>query len=221
MTEVTYEAWLRYLFDRAATEEGEAWYWDDELASLAVSPAQAALYTARLFAESARALSGFSDAQVARGLEYMVNPTISDHCHFLHDGRVPQMHRIDAIEAMTILFRDVIAARCRTVLSHLDEPGANLLNGICYMWWDIIPLWGEHGGHRPNPMDDACLAVMRDTLHLPNPACQESALHGLGHWAGAYPEFTARTIDAYLAADPRLRPELVRYAEAARTGCIQ
>ena len=42
-----------------------------------------------------------------------------------------------------------------------------------------------------------------------------------GAWARAYPEFTAATIDAYLAANPKLRPELVRYAEAARSGCIQ
>jgi hypothetical protein len=62
---------------------------------------------------------------------------------------------------------------------------------------------------------------MRETLRLPNPACQESALHGLGHWAHAYPAFAAATIDAYLAANPTLRPELARYAEAARSGCIQ
>ena len=34
------------------------------------------------------------------------------------------------------------------------------------------------------------------------------------------PEFTAATIDAYLAANPTLRPELVRYAQAARAGCV-
>jgi hypothetical protein len=62
---------------------------------------------------------------------------------------------------------------------------------------------------------------MRDTLKLPNPACQENALHGLGHWAHTYPEFAAAAIDAYLAANQKLRPELVRYAQAARAGCIQ
>jgi hypothetical protein len=62
---------------------------------------------------------------------------------------------------------------------------------------------------------------MRSTLARPNPACQKSALHGLGHWADVYPEFTAATIDGYLAANPKLRPELVRYAQAARTGRIQ
>jgi hypothetical protein len=71
----------------------------------------------------------------------------------------------------------------------------------------------------------ACIAamrtLMRDTLRLPNPACQENALHGLGHWARAYPEFTGATIDAYLAANPKLRPELVRYAQSARSGCVQ
>lgn len=220
MTDVSYDVWLRYIFDREASEESEAWYWGD-LEHPELSPTRAALYTNRLFSECAEALSGFSDAQVARGLEYMVNPSISDHGHFLHDGSIPQINRIDAIAAMAILFRDLFAVRCRAVLSHLDEAGANLLNGVCYMWWDVIPLYGEAGGHRPNPLDEACLAVMRDTLQLPNPACQESALHGLGHWARAYPEFTVATINAYLAANPKLRSELVRYAETARAGCVQ
>jgi hypothetical protein len=92
------------------------------------------------------------------------------------------------------------------------------------MWWDVIPIHGtsekERNDRRPNPLDQACLAVMRDTVRLPNPACQESALHGIGHWALAYPAFAATTIDAYLAANPKLRPELVRYAQAARTGSV-
>ena len=179
MTDVSYDAWLRYIFDREASEEGEAWYWGD-LEHLELSPSRAALYTSRLFSESTEALCGFSDAQVALGIEYMVNPGVSDHGHFLQDGTVPQTSRIDAIAAMAILFRDVFAERCRAVLSHLDEPGANLLNGVCYMWWDVIPLHAAARGHRPNPIEEACLAVMRDTLRLPNPACQESALHGLG-----------------------------------------
>ena len=95
------------------------------------------------------------------------------------------------------------------------------LNQVCYMWWDIIPLAASSKPRQPDPIHEASLAVMRATLRLPNPACQESALHGLGHWAHAYPEFTAATIDAYLAANPKLRPELVRYAQAARSGCVQ
>jgi hypothetical protein len=111
--------------------------------------------------------------------------------------------------------------RCAPVLSHLDEPGGNELNRICYMWWDIMPIGAPAASPPSDPIHDACLSEMQDILQLPSPACQESALHGLGHWARAYPEFTAATIDAYLAANAKLRPELVRYAQVARAGCIQ
>ena len=89
------------------------------------------------------------------------------------------------------------------------------------MWWDVMPLAALSKPSAPDPRHDACLAVMRGALALPNLACQESALHGLGHWARAYPEFTAATIDAYLAANSKLRPELLRYANSARAGCVQ
>lgn len=173
MSDMSYEAWRSYIFDREASEDGDAWYWGD-LEPLKILPQQAAQYAARLFLESGKVLADFSDAHVARGLEYMVNIIVSDHGQFFHDGKLPQ---IDRIESMAILFRDVFAVRCPDILSHVNEAGGRLLNGICYMWWDVIPLTGEAGGHRPNPIDEACLSVMDAGLNLSNPACQESALH--------------------------------------------
>jgi hypothetical protein len=62
---------------------------------------------------------------------------------------------------------------------------------------------------------------MADVLALDSVACQESALHGLGHWQAAYPHVVEATIDRFLAARPRARPELVAYARGARAGCVQ
>lgn len=220
MAEASYQDWLTYIFDREATEDGEAWY-SSEPAAIELSPRRAAEYTTRAFGDAALTLRRYSDAQIARGLDYITNTMVSDHGHFLHNGEVPQDERIDAINSMAALFRGVFDPRCRPVLSHIDEPGGGLLNMVCYMWWDVLPLFAEPGGHRPNPIDDSCLSVMRETLALANPACQESALHGLGHWAGAYPMFAAGAIDGFLAANPELRPELRAYALAARSGCVQ
>jgi hypothetical protein len=61
--------------------------------------------------------------------------------------------------------------------------------------------------------------VLRRLLAIPHDACRESALHGLGHWAIYYPQ-VAQMIDEFLRNTPHLRPELVTYAERARTGCI-
>jgi len=68
-------------------------------------------------------------------------------------------------------------------------------------------------------MDDLCLKLMEATLRLPNPACQESALHGLSHWHLHYPERCSASVDEYLALCND--DELQAYAEEAREGGVQ
>ncbi|GLV27376.1 hypothetical protein TomTYG45_38000 [Sphingobium sp. TomTYG45] len=58
-------------------------------------------------------------------------------------------------------------------------------------------------------------------LSQANIACQEAALHGLGHWASAYPSAVAAIIDQYLDADAGRRADLSAYARSARCGCVQ
>jgi hypothetical protein len=58
--------------------------------------------------------------------------------------------------------------------------------------------------------------VIARTLALPNVACQESALHGIGHGFGA-----PAMVDAYLAANPDIPPALRAYALNARAGRVQ
>jgi hypothetical protein len=41
---------------------------------------------------------------------------------------------------------------------------------------------------------------MEHTLWLNSLACQESALHGLGHWQALYPEQVAGIVDHFCAA---------------------
>lgn len=62
-----------------------------------------------------------------------------------------------------------------------------------------------------------CLEVMEATLTIGHIACQEGALHGLGHWAECYPDRVGRIIDQYLM-NPA--PELRDYAIAARSGGV-
>jgi hypothetical protein len=95
------------------------------------------------------------------------------------------------------------------------------MNVTCYMWWDLLPLAGAPGDPAHVALDRAALDVMAETLALDAIACQESALHGLGHWHAAYPAPVEATIDRFLAARPDARPELVAYARSARGGCVQ
>ena len=218
---LSYEEWIDYVFDHAVPFYEQAWYWDADQDWWNPRPEQAIEYMTRLFRHPEPLVGEFADSQIAQGLTYLVSNACSNHFLALLDDTVAVDQRCACISATQTLFARIFDPRCAPVLSHLDEPGANALNGVCYMWWDIAPLGAIAKPDSPDPLHDACLAVMRETLALPNPACQENALHGLGHWARAYPEFTAAAIDAYVAANPVLRPELAHYARAARSGCIQ
>jgi hypothetical protein len=218
LTDLTYEQWIDYVFDHAVRFHEPAWYYSHE-DWWEPQPQQAIAYLTQLFEAPDPLVEQFADRQIGQGLSYIFNA--GDHCRFLLDDAVPVAARVACVSAMQNLFARIFEPRCAPILSHLDESGGNELSYICYMWWDIMPVEATSKPSLPDPIHEACLAVMRDTLKLASPACQESALHGLGHWARAYPEFTAATIDAYLAANPQLRPELSRYAQAARFGCIQ
>jgi len=51
-------------------------------------------------------------------------------------------------------------------------------------------------------------------------ACQESDLHGLGHWQRGHDRQVSAIIDGFLDADPDIDTRLIRYANAARCGCV-
>jgi hypothetical protein len=64
-----------------------------------------------------------------------------------------------------------------------------------------------------------CLDVLEFALSLPSVACQESALHGLGHLAFKHRARTAPIVEQYLKRED-LPIELRHYAQAARVGYV-
>jgi hypothetical protein len=69
-------------------------------------------------------------------------------------------------------------------------------------------------------LHDAALSAMGDILRLDSIACQESALHGLGHRNQLAGARVAEIVDAFLARSANARPELLAYARAAGLGCV-
>ena len=213
--DVSFDEWLDETFGRAVSGE---WYpqfvpsddWPDPASDhLLVG------YLTRLFEHSDEVLRCYSDRQIAAGL-WELGPGDA-HCIY-HRG-IPTEQRERLVGSVATFFRDFFDPRCLPKLSHLDKERTEPLNAICYMWWEVITWgWPKHDpdAKRLNAKD---LDVMETVLRLPNPACQESALHGLGHMVRR--SSRAQAIIGQFLAKPDVSPDLEAYARAALSGCIQ
>lgn len=205
--------------------EGPEWYWELDAPDLEerMSASTIVAYLTDLFRGAPSHLAPYSLAQANRGLWFLASNSCSGHMEALGDVTVDAASRRRCVASMTALFRDYFAPRCADVLSHRDEPEANPLNLVCYMWWDVLPWWWGDDQALAGESIEACLAAMTETLRIDSVAVRESALHGLGHSVLLSPEVEARVgavVDDFLDTYEDLRPELRDYALAARGGCV-
>lgn len=208
------QRFIDLLFDRPVPSD-----WPEDFEVCPHEPEQIALWIAEMFENSGHLLGRFSDPQLAQGLEFVVSADHSEFMFSLVEEKVPWPVRVRALRSFVPLFEQVMAPRCSPHLCHLDEPGAKPLNGVCYMWWEILPIHGRPDLPERRAFDAEVLLVLERLLSIPHDACRESALHGIGHWCIYYPEL-GRVVDGFLARTPDLRPELVTYARSAKKGTV-
>jgi hypothetical protein len=220
LTDLSYEDWIEHVFSHEVRKYQVAWYFDLDAPWWDGGPAISIAYLTRFFEDPEPALTYFADSQIAQGLHYLIDTGAGGTVLALTERTVPLSERLRCLSAIGTLFEQIFARRCTAKLSHLDETGASPLNGVCYMWWDIFPVGGPIDDPEAAAIDDTILSVMEGTLALPCPACQESALHGLGHWQRRHPERVATAVDRFLSRQGDLRPELAAYARVARSGCV-
>ena len=144
----------------------------------------------------------------------------SSALHSLRNEGIEWALRQRLIGSFENLFREFFAIRCRPVLGHRNEEGSPL-NSACYMWWDFDCWVATSDPLTRNRMDSAFLASMRSILEIDHIACQESALHGLGHWHWAHSAAVERIVDEFLERTPKVPDRLREYASSARCGCVQ
>lgn len=219
--EITFENWLKYLFDRPVTDP--EWYWeiDDQLS---LPPHLFIEFGTRMLLGSGLLLNPYSDGQVRQGLYPLISNLLWNDIYALHDATIPLQNRLSFLNAIVNLNQDCFEPRCTPHLSHLDRDQTpdhvSPLNGSCFMWWDIFILWGNRDDPAHDPLNRACLQVMEQSLALPNIAVQEGALHGLGHFAGGYPDEVRKIIESFLNRSPALAPQLLAYATRAIRGDV-
>lgn len=128
--------------------------------------------------------------------------------------------RFEFMDSVRGLYANGFVRFCSRHFGHLDrgpEP-PRPLNSACYMLWDMdgIECPAINGDKE---LLDASIDVLSFALRLESWACQESALHGLGHLAMKFPNRTTSVIESYLRRDDH-PPELKMYAQSALAGCV-
>ncbi|HEX6014034.1 MAG TPA: hypothetical protein VFY87_20010 [Geminicoccaceae bacterium] len=220
LTGLSFERWLEHVFGHEVRFQRSPWFFDPDSDWWDPTPDEAVCYLTRLFDDPEPALRWFTDSQIAQGMTYLVDTSASGDNGWLYATSVPIEHRLRCVTAIGTLFAKLFAPRCTPHLSHRGEADAGTLNCVCYMWWDGFPCLALPDDPHRAALHQAALRTMERTLALDSPACQESALHGLGHWQRDHPGEVAATVDAFLAASPDLDPRLSAYARAARCGCV-
>lgn len=222
LTHLTFEQWLAYVFDHPVRESGQEWYWDPDADWWDGPAADTVQFLTEAFENAAVFFQPYSDAQLNQGLWFLASNACSNHMFALMDASVPWPARQRCVRSMHKLFEQCFTERCTPHLSHLPEtePGASPLNLVCYMWWDIIPIGPQPSDPDRTDLDREILGVMESTLQLDSIACQESALHGLGHWHHGYPRRVEQVTGAFLQSHAGLRAELRAYTVSAYRGCV-
>jgi hypothetical protein len=164
----------------------------------------------------------FTDNQLGHGLGHLCENTRSNVVHVVRLGSSSLDRKLLALRAIKNLYQDCLTPRAPHGLRHLNEPAVSKpLATFCYMVWEASPL-----DYWPDPLVGPLVypvvaEVMASALDSSNSAVIESGLHGLGHLVYKYPAAT-QIIDQFISQrQSMLRPELIAYARAARTGGIQ
>lgn len=208
---LTYEKWLNCVFGRSTNQS---------FSSSKLDAGTTVKFIHTTLVNSGSDLSRFSDKQVNNGLNLIFNNSSSDIIFALKEPTVSAQVRTAAIRAIKILYINCFEKRARPVLSHLDESGTSPINSICYMLWNVTPIsgWGNKGDCK---YFELALEVLEFVLYLKNPACIESALHGLGHMSGCGTnQQVYRIIDNWIKQARTSRAELQNYALLAQQGYI-
>ncbi|MHA1530333.1 MAG: hypothetical protein ACTSVG_15030 [Alphaproteobacteria bacterium] len=219
MTGPDYQAWLDHLFGHLDDEP--EWYFAAGFEAVPIGPQTLTAHVLRLLKAPALLMTDYSDQQIASGLKYLIDNACGGDIRLVSRVSVPQSDRLELAARIDRVHSQIFAARCAPALGSLSEGAEQPLNMLCYMWWDTIVFDTTGEARLDREFFAALIEAMGRTLAIPHPACQEAALHGLGHWGEHAPARAAALIDAYLAGNRAARPELVSYARAASAGCIQ
>lgn len=177
------------------------------------------VFATRFNREIASIVEAFGEEATAEAIWHLYSDSSSGQVYWCVLDESLGSLRVEFIRSIGSLYTDCFLPRCSRYYSHIDQGPEAMrpLNGVCYMLWDLGVECPALNGDLE--MLDASLDVLSFALALPSVACQESALHGLGHLAYKHSERTMPIVEEYLKRDD-LPVELRNYAQAARVGYV-
>jgi hypothetical protein len=207
----------QYLYKRSV--DGTEWYFSGEHEDPDLQKDQLVQLAAQAFNNVAKAANQFDEKQVCMGLRYLINPSCGPIPYLYLDTSIDFSIRSNAIVSMQAVFRNLFANLSGEHGLYRTSGGSPLsYRETCYMWWDIFP---RHGVPRRSDMEETDTVICQtisSILEIDSLACQESALHGLGHWFSSRPDEVAETIKSFL---PHAPVALKEYAIDAMQGRVQ
>ena len=218
-TDLGFEEFVEFQFSRPVPAHGWPWYHELDCEWWEPEPRSGIAYLTRLFSDGPTLLDWFSDAQIAQGIDGLCNTMAVGDQPWMRDPVTPASQRAAAWHAVGEFYANMLAPRCEPMLAHCATEMPPPLNGLAYMWWESFPGFTNPDDPEREIIDQAELACLERILTLGSIACQEGALHGLGHWVRREPRCEA-IIDRYLSSNRAAHPELINYAKAARCGCV-
>ncbi len=211
-----YEEWLTRVFEHEVREA--EWYFEDEAGEFYGSDAEIVELFTWTMTHCGTDLLRFSDDQVGQGFRYIFNGSCSNYAHTIRDGNVALEQRLSAIRSIKHLYVDCFAERCQGDVRNARK--SSPLGGICYMLWDVTCLNYWEGNPDQEQGYEAVVDVLEAALQLKNPACIESALHGLGHTMIYAEGRCKKIIRNFIVKNANTDPDVLFYAREALSGCI-
>ena len=223
--QLTFEEWVRWIFDREITESD--WYYDDddecEWLADPVTPREVE-YLTRLYREADVLLTPYGGTQILSGLLHFPVYGLEIADEWIRDD-APLSPRRECVLAMKPLFLRFFAHRLPVewVEDGAENGGDAKIREACFMWWDYyideVRIAGrDHEGTRD--CIEWFVDVMREQLTSGHAELCLSALHGMGELQKSGLWKARPEIDRWLEATPGLPDCVMKYARCAQTGDV-
>ncbi len=204
-----FQSWVHSVFKEPVLQE--------------IQPGLLIEYITLLFNESDNYLVQYSDSEVADGLHSILSPSGFGYIGVMMSDTVSLGLKLDCLSAMVTLFQSFFSIKCGDKLMCCTKDSIdNPLSKTCFMWWDIALIYpAKYTCDWGSEFNESVIGAMDSILEIDSLACQESALHGLGHWESEETAFTIKKIVDRYIINKNVSGELLNYARNAKAGMIQ